>query len=261
MAMPSSGQLTFSALRTEFVDTNPVSLSEFYRGGSLVRNIVTNSAVPASGQISLSQFYGAAHRVFAYAGGAGAGSASGPSATVTFSGTTLYSGTVIVALIISTVGTPQTPSGFTSLSTSASYGYKLVRRTLGSTESNFSFTITNDSGFSGNICAAAVAVEKATYSALSSVSETSSASVSANAAGGSGGVELVFVANRVQTGTAAGPTSRTNYSAATAGSSGDQMYVEGSLPITTSSSISAGFGVSTGNGQRMALRVRLTETA
>ena len=60
MALQSSGTITIGDLRTEFGDTGSSSLSEFYRGGSLVPNTATNAAVPTSGTISLSNFYGAA---------------------------------------------------------------------------------------------------------------------------------------------------------------------------------------------------------
>lgn len=56
MAIPGSGAVSFSMLQTEFGGSNPISLSEYYRGGSYVPSGV--SAVPASGQISVSQFYG-----------------------------------------------------------------------------------------------------------------------------------------------------------------------------------------------------------
>lgn len=46
-------------LQTEFGGTNPISLNEYYRGGGLVPDIPANSAVPTSGAISLSNFYGA----------------------------------------------------------------------------------------------------------------------------------------------------------------------------------------------------------
>ena len=60
MALQTSGTITIGDLRTEFGDTGSSSLSEFYRGGSLVPNTGTNVAVPTSGTISLSNFYGAA---------------------------------------------------------------------------------------------------------------------------------------------------------------------------------------------------------
>ena len=54
MAMPASGAITFAQLQTEFGGANPISLSEYYNGGAYV----ANGAVPSSGTISLSQFYG-----------------------------------------------------------------------------------------------------------------------------------------------------------------------------------------------------------
>jgi len=56
MALPGSGALSFSAIQTEFGGSNPISLSEYYRGGAYVRGQATT--VPTSGAISLSNFYG-----------------------------------------------------------------------------------------------------------------------------------------------------------------------------------------------------------
>jgi len=60
MALPTSGALPLSDIQTEFGGSNPVSLSEYYAGGSYVPSGTsgTNGAVPASGGISLSDFYG-----------------------------------------------------------------------------------------------------------------------------------------------------------------------------------------------------------
>jgi hypothetical protein len=63
MALPSSGTITLSQIQTEFGGTDPISLSEYYRGGGLTTP--NNTGVPTSGTISLSNFYGAA-RQFAF---------------------------------------------------------------------------------------------------------------------------------------------------------------------------------------------------
>ena len=60
MALQSSGAISIQDLKTEFGDTGSSSLSEFYRGGGLVPNTGTNIGVPTSGEIQLSDFYGAA---------------------------------------------------------------------------------------------------------------------------------------------------------------------------------------------------------
>ena len=67
MALQSSGAISLQDLKTEFGDTGASSLSEFYRGGSLVPNTGTNAAVPTSGQISLTDFYGASAIVSSWA--------------------------------------------------------------------------------------------------------------------------------------------------------------------------------------------------
>ena len=57
MALPGSGTLTFAQIATEFSGSQPNSLSDYYRGGSLVG--AGNTNVPTSGIISFSNFYGA----------------------------------------------------------------------------------------------------------------------------------------------------------------------------------------------------------
>ena len=64
MALPSSGQLSINDIVGEFGGSAPHSLSEYYRGGSLVPNSSTNSSVPTSGQIKITDFYGAADSVW-----------------------------------------------------------------------------------------------------------------------------------------------------------------------------------------------------
>ena len=61
MALPSSGVLTLNDIQTEFGGTNPIDLSDYYRGGGLVPNSAGNSAIPTSGAISVSDFYGSAN--------------------------------------------------------------------------------------------------------------------------------------------------------------------------------------------------------
>lgn len=60
MALPTSGALTLADIQTEFGGSNPISLSEYYAGGSYVAagTSGTNGAIPSSGTISISNFYG-----------------------------------------------------------------------------------------------------------------------------------------------------------------------------------------------------------
>ena len=60
MALQTSGIITLSDIQTEFGGSNPVSLSEYYAGGSYVPSGTsgTNGAVPTSGEIEVSDFYG-----------------------------------------------------------------------------------------------------------------------------------------------------------------------------------------------------------
>lgn len=59
MALPTTS-LSFSALQTEFGGSNPISLSEYYRGGAYVPSGTTSSygTIPTSGSISMGVFRG-----------------------------------------------------------------------------------------------------------------------------------------------------------------------------------------------------------
>jgi hypothetical protein len=63
MALPSSGVLTLNDIQTEFGGTNPIDLSEYYRGGGLVPDTAGNAGIPTSGVISVTDFYGAANSI------------------------------------------------------------------------------------------------------------------------------------------------------------------------------------------------------
>lgn len=60
MPLQTSGAITLADIQTEFGGANPISLSEYYAGGAYVPagTSGTNGAVPSSGAISLSNFYG-----------------------------------------------------------------------------------------------------------------------------------------------------------------------------------------------------------
>ena len=63
MAVKSTGPLSIQEVATEFGDTAPHSISEFYRGGSIVPDAASNSGIPTSGAINIGGFYGAQNRV------------------------------------------------------------------------------------------------------------------------------------------------------------------------------------------------------
>jgi hypothetical protein len=65
MPLPASGAISFSQLQTEMGGSNPISLSEYYLNGGIVRSTYPdgfpiNSTVPSSGAITMSNFYSAA---------------------------------------------------------------------------------------------------------------------------------------------------------------------------------------------------------
>lgn len=76
MTLQSSGAIKFSELQTEFGGSNPISLSEYYAGGANVPSSTSgvNGAVPTSGTISMSKFYGTSDVAFSPDGGTSAGS-------------------------------------------------------------------------------------------------------------------------------------------------------------------------------------------
>ena len=59
MALQSSGNISLVDIRNEFGALFDNNLTDFYRGGSYVPNILDNFAVPTSGTIKLTDFYGA----------------------------------------------------------------------------------------------------------------------------------------------------------------------------------------------------------
>lgn len=58
MALQGSGEISLAQIQAELGGENPISLSEYYRGGAYT--IPYNTGVPASGLIDLNDFYGAA---------------------------------------------------------------------------------------------------------------------------------------------------------------------------------------------------------
>ena len=60
MALPASGQISLSQFRTTFGGSVPDSVSEYYRGGSLVSDNAINTNIPQSGAASFSDYYGGA---------------------------------------------------------------------------------------------------------------------------------------------------------------------------------------------------------
>ena len=84
MAVPSTN-VTLASIQTEFGGSNPISLSEYYSGGSNVpaTSPAPNGPIPSSGQISVGQFRAAVKQVSVSAdylivsGGAGGGAPNG----------------------------------------------------------------------------------------------------------------------------------------------------------------------------------------
>jgi hypothetical protein len=57
MALPASGAISLSAIQTEFGGSNPIALSEYYQGGSIIGAGVFPNTIPVSGAIQLDDFY------------------------------------------------------------------------------------------------------------------------------------------------------------------------------------------------------------
>ena len=54
----TSGQISLNGLQGFFGDSGSISMSELYKGGSIISNDAANASVPTSGQIALSDLYG-----------------------------------------------------------------------------------------------------------------------------------------------------------------------------------------------------------
>lgn len=117
MALTSSGQLKVSEIATEFSDTAPHQLSEFYSAAT---------GIPTSGQITVSNFYGAA----ASAGGGGAQGQQAFTSTGTFNFTVPNGVTSISAVVISGGGGSSACPGTSNLSAGGGGGGGLSYGTI-----------------------------------------------------------------------------------------------------------------------------------
>ena len=54
----TSGEISLNGLQVFFGDSGSISMSELYKGGSIISNDSANASVPTSGQIALSDLYG-----------------------------------------------------------------------------------------------------------------------------------------------------------------------------------------------------------
>jgi hypothetical protein len=108
MAIPGTGAISFSQIQAEFGGANPISLSEYYAGGLNTPTGATgaNGAVPGSGAVSISKYYGTqklvintnARAIFGYGN-------VGPNGTVGVSMTNLVSNLGVVVFDTTGVGT------------------------------------------------------------------------------------------------------------------------------------------------------------
>lgn len=57
MALPSSGTISIGNLASTLGGSAPHSLSEYYRGGSIVSDNAINAGIPSSGTVDLSDYY------------------------------------------------------------------------------------------------------------------------------------------------------------------------------------------------------------
>lgn len=76
MTVPTQGPVSFSDLQNTFGGTNPISMSEYYRGGALVPVGTNTSGIPSSGAIGVASFRGTTPFASVYyevIGGGGAG--------------------------------------------------------------------------------------------------------------------------------------------------------------------------------------------
>lgn len=57
MVLPASGTISWNDIQNEFGGSNPISINEYYKGGSLVPNHPGHNSIPTSGTISANNFY------------------------------------------------------------------------------------------------------------------------------------------------------------------------------------------------------------
>jgi hypothetical protein len=85
--LTGSGTISLNNIQSEFGGSNPIAISEYYRGGGLVPDTPANTSIPTSGQIKFTDFYGGDSTVsYSYILGSGstAGTACGFGSTDTF---------------------------------------------------------------------------------------------------------------------------------------------------------------------------------
>jgi len=109
MALQSSGTITLAQIQAEFGGSNPISLSEYYRNGSYVTS--NNTSVPTSGDISVSNFYGAS-KIVTSSSIVGHANKSGDHTTVTLP-TGLQVGDILVVSRSGYSGSSSIPTGWT----------------------------------------------------------------------------------------------------------------------------------------------------
>jgi hypothetical protein len=56
--LTGSGTISLNNIQAEFGGSNPIAISEYYRGGVLVPDTLANNLIPTSGTIKLTDFYG-----------------------------------------------------------------------------------------------------------------------------------------------------------------------------------------------------------
>ena len=66
MTMTASGAITLDNIQTEFGGANPISMSEYYRGGSYVPAHPGTTGIAASGTININSFYSTSRIWYAY---------------------------------------------------------------------------------------------------------------------------------------------------------------------------------------------------
>lgn len=144
MTVPTTN-VGFSSLQTEFGGSNPIGLSEYYRGGTYVRNNTTapNGPIPTAGQISVGVFRGATQGVV----GASTYTVTCNTTSVAFRGsltltvttnTNVSQATVVRINFTSTIA--GIPSSFTEITVNS-----------GTSSTSMTFPLTAATGTSGSI--------------------------------------------------------------------------------------------------------------
>lgn len=146
MALQTSGPISLGNVQTEFGGTNPAAMSEYYAGGANVPSGATgtNGAVPSSGTISMSKFYGTVKTAFTPAGGTSAGSPQALSDFGTYNASETISCTTPAVWTWTRTGSTNATASVSSGGTATSITFNLNTTGFNYRQSEFTVSATSN---------------------------------------------------------------------------------------------------------------------